>query len=156
VITNTNQFYIIQKYFLIHKINLKKIEIFELGCQIPISFPKKFSFGGKKKLKVLIMSTKYGRYTNFVSINWLKQNVRFQYEVTSNVQRVCIVPYCFLVQFMQHFIMHKIPPKTVSRGACFQNSPTPSASFLCVEINMVLEFLVFMIPGGYLAGVKEK
>jgi hypothetical protein len=97
------------------------------------------------------MSTKYGRYTNFVSINWLKQNVRFQYEVTSNVQRVCIVPYCFLVQFMQHFIMHKIPPKTVSRGACFQNSPTPSASFLCVEINMVLKFLVFYdtrrVPG---------
>ncbi len=62
----------------------------------------------------------------------------------------------FLYDSCNIFIMCKIPPNTVSRGACFQNSPTPSASLLCVEINMVLKFLLLWYPAGTWKVSREK
>ncbi len=101
------------------------------------------------------MSTKYGRYTIFYpSIGESKTlDLSLKFHPMYRVFVLCHI--AFLYDSCNIFIMCKIPPKMASRGACFQNSPTPSALLLCAKINMVLKFLTFMIPGGYLVGTWQ-
>jgi hypothetical protein len=128
--------YYIKSVLKIHKI----FRYLKLGCQIPISFPKKKLLWEEKELKALIMSTKYGRYTNFYPS--IGESKILDSRIGSSIQcTMCFVLLChivFLYDSCNIFTMCKIPPKTASRDACFQNSPTPSALLLCVKISTVL------------------
>ncbi len=74
-----------------------------------------------------------------------------------NVHRVCIVPYCYLVRFMQHvFIMCKIPPQDGVKGRLLPELSHSKCIIIVCRNQHGSKILAFMIPGGYLEGVKEK